>query len=171
MKLNFIFGLLFSVVALQMKGAGGTPEGLPPFVRFPGLEQEVYITRDTCKSVEGRFPGFSPFFVIYPDKPCDASEAAALTDELGIASYAHTYSGTVCVMNPLGKEYDAVKDLEAYKNFLNKMRVFTNLKIIGIGKGATFVNRTIAGHAGAVAGIVSLNGDRKSTRLNSSHSV
>ena len=36
---------------------------------------------------------------------------------------------------PLGKEYDAVKDLEAYKNFLNKMRVFTNLKIIGIGKG------------------------------------
>ena len=62
MKLNFIFGLLFSVVALQMKGAGGTPEGLPPFVRFPGLEQEVYITRDTCKSVEGRFPGFSPFF-------------------------------------------------------------------------------------------------------------
>ena len=38
------------------------------------------------------------------------------------------------------------------------MRVFTNLKIIGIGKGATFVNRTIAGHAGAVAGIVSLNG-------------
>ena len=41
MKLNFIFGLLFSVVALQMKGAGGTPEGLPPFVRFPGLEQEV----------------------------------------------------------------------------------------------------------------------------------
>lgn len=158
MKLNFIFGLLFSVVALQMKGAGGTPEGLPPFVRFPGLEQEVYITRDTCKSVEGRFPGFSPFFVIYPDKPCDASEAAALTDELGIASYAHTYSGTVCVMNPLGKEYDAVKDLEAYKNFLNKMRVFTNLKIIGIGKGATFVNRTIAGHAGAVAGIVSLNG-------------
>ena len=47
MKLNFIFGLLFSVVALQMKGAGGTPEGLLPFVRFPGLEQEVYITRDT----------------------------------------------------------------------------------------------------------------------------
>ena len=42
-------------------------------------------------------------------------------------------------MNPLGKEYDAVKDLEAYKNFLNKMRVFTYLKIIGIGKGATFV--------------------------------
>ena len=52
MKLNFIFGLLFSVVALQMKGAGGTPEGLPPFVRFPGFEQEVYITSHTCKSVE-----------------------------------------------------------------------------------------------------------------------
>ena len=69
MKLNFIFGLLFSVVALQMKGAGGTPEGLPPFVRFPGLEQEVYITRDTCKSVEGRFPGFSPFFVCHRERP------------------------------------------------------------------------------------------------------
>mgnify|MGYP000744890412 CR=1 FL=1 len=103
MKLNFIFGLLFSVVALQMKGAGGTPEGLPPFVRFPGLEQEVYITRDTCKSVEGRFPGFSPFFVIYPDKPCDASEAAALTDELGIASLcAHLFGDGLCD-EPLGK--------------------------------------------------------------------
>lgn len=158
MKLNLVFWLLLSVFVLQIKGADGTLEGFPPFVRFPGLEQEVYITRDTCKSVQGRFPGFSPFFLIYPDKPCDVAGAVALVDELGIAAYLHKYSGTVCVMNPLGKEYDPVKDLEAYKNFLNKMRVFTNLKIIGIGTGATFVNKTIAGHAGAVAGIVSLNG-------------
>ena len=158
MKLKFVFLLLLSVFALQMKSADGTPDGLPPFVRFPGLEQETYITRDTCKNVQGRFPGFSPFFLVYPDKPCDAAGATALINELGIAEYAHKYSGTVCVMNPLGKEYDAIKDLEGYKNFLNKMRIFTNLKIIGIGAGATFVNKAIAGHAGAVAGIVSLNG-------------
>ena len=34
MKLNFIFGLLFSVVALQMKGAGGTPEGASSVCSF-----------------------------------------------------------------------------------------------------------------------------------------
>jgi len=125
---------------------------------FPGLQQQVFVYRDTVKNVNGRFPGFSPWFMIYPDKPCNKEQAAELIRELGIDKYLSEYSATVSVVNPIGKSYDNVKDLDAYKELLNKLRVFTNLKIIGIGAGATFVNSTIANHAGAVAGIVSING-------------
>ncbi len=38
------------------------------------------------------------------------------------------------------------------------LRVSSNLKILGIGNGATFVNQVIANHAAEVAGIVSING-------------
>ncbi|MDH6303649.1 poly(3-hydroxybutyrate) depolymerase [Parabacteroides sp. PF5-5] len=125
---------------------------------FPGLQQQMFVYRDTVKNVDGRFPGFSPWFMIYPDKPCNKEQAEALIRELGIDKYLSEYSATVSVVNPIGNSYDNAKDFDAYKELLNKLRVFTNLKIIGIGSGATFVNNTIANHAGAVAGIVSING-------------
>ena len=68
-------------------------------VRFPGLKQEVFIYRDTCRQVDGRFPGFSPFFLVYPDKPCNVAEASALLKEMGMQDYLHKYSATVCVTN------------------------------------------------------------------------
>ena len=43
MKLNFIFGLLFSVVALQMKGAGGTPEGFLRLFVFLGWSRKFTL--------------------------------------------------------------------------------------------------------------------------------
>lgn len=141
MKTKFSFLIFGFVFALQMQGMN-----------------VVYMHRDTCKTINGRFPGFSPFFLVYPDKPCDADHAAELIAELGVDYYVHDYSGTVCVMNPVGSSYDDTKDLEAYKDFLNKQRVISNLKVIGIGAGATFVNKVVAKHAGAVAGIVSIGG-------------
>ena len=39
------------------------------------------------------------------------------------------------------------------------MRVVNNLKVIGIGQGATFVNKAIARNAEAVAGIVTIGGN------------
>lgn len=153
----FFLGL-FLMFASQMLGAGVTVEKISSLTRFPGLQSVAYMYKDTCKTVEGRFPGFSPFFLIYPDKPYDAERALELVEELGIDVYVHDYSGTVCVMNPIGNHYDEEKDLEAYKDLLNKWRVISNLKVIGIGSGATFVNKVISKNAGEVAGIVSIGG-------------
>jgi len=127
--------------------------------RFPYTQQVVYICRDTMKNVDGRFPSFSPMFLIYPDKPCDKNQAQDLIYELGINEYFHKYTAIVGVVNPLGDKYDNLRDFEAYKDLINKLRVISNLKIIGIGAGATFVNKVVACNADAVAGIMSVNGE------------
>ena len=126
--------------------------------RMPGIEQEAYMYRDTCKQVDGRFNNFSPMFLVYPDQPCDAKAAEALVKEMGMDSLLHKFSASVCVMNPLGKTYDAKKDGEAFAAYLKRTRIANNLKVIGIGQGATFVNKAIAPQAEAVAGIVSIDG-------------
>ena len=126
--------------------------------RLPGIEQKAYMYRDPCKQVDGRFNNFSPMFLVYPDQPCDSLQAEALVKEMGMDSLLHTFSAAVCVMNPLGKTYDAKKDGEAFSAYLKRTRIANNLKVIGIGRGATFVNQAIAPQAEAVAGIVSIGG-------------
>ena len=73
-------------------------------------------------------------------------------------SILHKFSASVCVMNPLNNTYDMEKDLEAFRTFFKRMRIANNLKVIGIGQGATFVNKAIAPNAEAVAGIVTIGG-------------
>ena len=123
-----------------------------------GLPQAAYVYRDTLKNIHGRFSAFSPFFLVYPDAPCSLPEAEQLVKELGLDHYVTTYAGAVCVVNPVGTAYDNRQDLAAFEALLNKLYIISNLKVIGIGRGATFVNQSVSQHAGAVAGIVSLGG-------------
>jgi hypothetical protein len=53
--------------------------------------------------------------------------------------------------------YDRVADLDALKSLLRTRRS-SNLKIIGVGSGATFVNDVISRYAFAVAGILTYGG-------------
>lgn len=150
--------IVYDVRNIVIKREPMDPHHAISLTRFPKIEQEAYMYRDTCKQVDGRFAGFSPFFLVYPDKRCDAAQAEALIKEMGMDSILHKFSASVCIMNPLGKTYDVEKDLAAFKNFFKQMRVANNLKVIGIGQGATFVNKAIAQHAEAVAGIVTIGG-------------
>lgn len=93
--------------------------------KFPNLSSDTWFYRDTCRNVAGRFPGFSPFFMIYPDKACDSLQAVSLIKELGLEKYVRTYSGSVCVMNPMGAAYDNKADLDAFKECLERMRITT----------------------------------------------
>ncbi len=150
--------LLALTLATQVYAENGGEKDNIAFKPFPNLQSEAYVYRDTCKTIEGRFAGTSPFFLVYPDTPCDSAQAAELVAEIGLDGYVHDFSGTVCVMNPVGSIYDNEKDFEAYKDLINHLYVISNLKVIGIGAGATFVNSTVAKNAGEVAGIVSIGG-------------
>ena len=64
------------------------------------------------------------------------------------------YKARAFVVGPSnGTAYDPAADLAAFQNLLRTRRS-SNLKIIGVGAGATFVNNVIAKHAFAVAGIL-----------------
>jgi len=124
-----------------------------------GLKQQTFMYQEQNRmNPEGHMSGFSPTFLIYPNQRVDEAGALALIQDLGIDQLIPTQATGVGVVNPLGDKYDNRLDLEAYKTLIDSMKTIANLKIIGIGNGATFVNQTIANCAYEVAGIVSING-------------
>ena len=130
--------------------------------RVPGqerkpLENVIYQYRDTSHSILKRAQN-GPQFMIYPDKSLSAAEAEALVDELGLKAIVNEQSGSIGVFKPVGATYDNTKDFEAYKKFIDASRVIGNLKIIGFGRGATFVNNIIAPNVNEVAGIFTYGG-------------
>ncbi len=118
----------------------------------------VYSYRCEVRSDAGRLGLGAPIFVVYPDAAVDKTAAAALAQDLGLTALADEFAGTVYVVNPVGAKYNHAADFEQYKALLKELRAIYNLKVIGIGNGATFVNTCIAGNAGEVAGIVTLGG-------------
>ena len=108
---------------------------------------------------DGRFNFMAPVWWIFPDGPCDQAAAEKLVEELGLNGPLSDYVWMVAVIGPTnGKSYDKVKDFAVYEAMFNRIRVFTNLKVVGIGSGATFVNEAIAPVAGEVADIFCYGG-------------
>ena len=108
---------------------------------------------------EGRSYNFTPVFFIYPDAKLDEAGAAKLLQELDIQPLLDSEYGTAMVVNPVGDKYAADADFEAFVNLFNANRGPGNLKVVGIGQGATFVNQVIAPKAaGQIAGILSIGG-------------
>ncbi len=107
---------------------------------------------------QGRSYNFTPSFLIYPDTKLDRAGAEALLSSLGIQEVLDASSGVAYVMSPVGAKYDADKDFEAFVAQFNRLRS-GNLKVIGIGEGASFVNQVIALKAGdQLAGILTVGG-------------
>ena len=132
--------------------------------RMPVLPDNVLSFADMQDTEQGRLSGLRPWFFIYPDKPLTTDGADALAEELGLNGALREYVGLVLIVNPVnGTRYDALTDYACYESIFNALRVFTNLKVIGIGEGATFVNQAIAPSANEVAGIVSIGGKAPKT--------
>ena len=108
---------------------------------------------------EGRSYNFTPLFFIYPDGKLDKAAAEALLRELDIQPLLDREYGTALVVNPIGDKYEADADFEAFVKLFNASRGPGNLKVVGIGQGATFVNQVIAPKAGGqIADILSIGG-------------
>ena len=124
------------------------------------LPANVHLYANPDQGLDGRFVFMSPLWWIFPDGPCDTAQAEALVDELGLNGPLKDYVGMmVAVQSPAnGNTYDPEKDFAVYEAIFNQVRVFTNLKIVGIGSGATFVNEVIAPVAGEVADIFCYGG-------------
>ena len=107
----------------------------------------------------GRSNNHAPTFFIYPDAKLDEAGARKLIEEFDMKDVLVENHVKVFVINPIGEKYNNAADFEGFKEIFNKARS-GNLKVIGIGNGATFVNTAIAptDAAGHIAGILSING-------------
>lgn len=116
-------------------------------------------TATTYTEPDARLPFMLPMYFIYPDGPVSLEQASELVHQIGLDGDLVSYTGSILVINPSsGDNYDAEKDLKVYETVFNTRPVYVNLKILGIGKGATFVNQAIAPIAGEVAGLVTIGG-------------
>ena len=108
---------------------------------------------------EGRSYNFTPTFFIYPDTKVDQTGAARLLEELALQPLLDSTYGTAFVINPTGDKYAADADFDVFVKLFDMNRGPGNLKVIGLGQGATFVNQVIAPRAGGhIAGIMTVGG-------------
>ena len=107
---------------------------------------------------QGRSYNFTPTFLVYPDAKVDQAGARELLEQMDIQPVLDANYGVAIVLNPVGAKYDAEQDFKAFVDQFDKSRS-GNLKVIGIGAGATFVNQVVAPRAGDhLAGILTIGG-------------
>jgi poly(3-hydroxybutyrate) depolymerase len=115
-------------------------------------------TRTAPSTFRDRGTSYAPTYLIYADKERSADDAKKLIADFGMLPHLDAYKARALVVGPInGSAYDSAADLEAFKNLLRARRS-SNLKIIGVGAGATFVNNVISKYAFAVAGILTYGG-------------
>lgn len=135
----------------------------------PGMEPvpNVVLTRRASFNIvyggptraEGRSYNFTPSFFIYPDGRLDQAGADKLLDEIALQPLLDQNYGVAMVINPTGDRYDAKVDFDVFVQLFNLFRGPGNLKVVGLGAGATFVNQVIAPKAGGqIADILSIGG-------------
>ena len=114
--------------------------------------------RRSASTIQDRDPSYTPTYIIYADRQRTPEEARKLIEDLGMMEHLQKYKARAFVVGPAnGESYDPATDLTAFQNLLRTRRS-SNLKIIGVGAGATFVNDVVARHAFAVAGILTYGG-------------
>ena len=113
------------------------------------------ITADRQATVADR--ALNPTYFIYSNGA--VSDPMSVIRNYGMEHHIDSYLATVYVVNPAnGKSYSYVTDLEVYYKLLEKLRIINNLKLIGKGTGATFINNVLSLHAEAVSGILTIGG-------------
>lgn len=150
---------LFVAASLQALGALAQPSQEPVPNVVLTARPSVTIQYGGPTRAEGRSYNFTPTFFIFPDARLDASGAAELLKELDIQPVLDANYGTALVINPTGARYDAEEDFKVFETLFNLHRGPGNLKVVGLGAGATFVNQVIAPRAGGqIAGILTVGG-------------
>lgn len=135
------------------------------FIPDPDPENVILTKRATSPfqfggdtRAQGRSFNNAPTFFIYPDGKISAEEAEALVGEMGMQRLLDENFATVIVINPTDANKYTAADFEVFKAMFNKSRS-GNLKVVGFGSGASFVNQILVPQAaGHIAGVVSVGG-------------
>ena len=153
---SVVFSLFGLVVAAQ---PGMRPQG--PVNEFSAIEGTPVLNYNMRpeRDIHSR-AGFGPAFYIFPDGRLDNEQALELTEKLNLIGIVKEYGGRIMVVNPSSDKWQD-QDLDSFMRLVGRGGSPTNLKVIGIGSGATFVNRQLAATdlTGVIAGIVSIDGE------------
>ena len=150
--------LTLAVATLACVAALAQPGPLPENVALMQRGQ-VNVSFGGPTRAEGRSYNNAPTFFIYPDARLDQAGAEALMAALDMQGVLDENFGTAFSVNPVGETYAADADFDAFVELFNRARS-GNLKVMGFGRGATFVNQVLALKAADhIAGIATVDGE------------
>ena len=113
------------------------------------------ITADRPSTIADRT--VNPTYFIYSNGA--VSDPMSVVRNYGMERHIDAYLATVYVVNPAnGRSWSPALDLEVFYKLEEKLGIINNLKLIGKGAGATFINNVLSLHAEAVSGILTING-------------
>lgn len=116
--------------------------------------------RNKTHKVDTKNTLYYPVFFIYADGHVDGGGAQSLADELGLVDFLRENEATAYILGSLGDDYDDDEDGQFFLDALDKVYAKpNNLKVVGFGKGASFVNRVVSQENWCVAGIMSYQGE------------
>lgn len=123
-----------------------------------GYDARSHITINTDNPVN------VPQYLIYADqKMTSVQEAEQLLKELNIIDNIEKTVGVAYIINPIEDDYTE-KDAQLIVDMISELTNPTsNLKIIGIGNGATFVNQYVTQYDWGIAGILTIGGEAGET--------
>jgi hypothetical protein len=121
-------------------------------------ESVIYaVDRASTSTFRDRGTSYAPTYLVYADRQRTPDDAKQLIADLGLAPHLDEYKARAFVVGPSNGTAYGPSDLTAFQNLLRTRRS-SNLKVIGVGTGATFVNNVISKYAFAVAGILTYGG-------------
>ncbi len=126
---------------------------------------EAYVYSGSSKlSTESVNAVAAPTFVIFPDGQMSDEDAQKLLDEAGYTEILDRSASKAYVMRPVDGKKFGEKDVERYLGVLaSKVGVCENFKLIGIGNGATFINKYLSKYMNFVSGLALIGGEAGET--------
>ena len=162
MKINrLLMTAIFSFVGVLAVAQSWMMQPQGPVNEFSAMEGTSVLNYSfqVERNIHSR-AGNGPVFYIFPDCKLDNNQALELAGNLDLVNIIKEYGGRIMVVNPSSDKWQE-QDLEDFRRLIGMGSSPTNVKVIGIGSGATFVNRQLVATelAGVIAGIVSIDGE------------
>ena len=162
MKINrILMTAIFSFVGVLAVAQSWMMQPQGPVNEFSAMECTSVLNYNfqVERNIHSR-AGNGPVFYIFPDCKLDNNQALELAGNLDLVNIIKEYGGRIMVVNPSSDKWQE-QDLEDFRRLIGMGSSPTNVKVIGIGSGATFVNRQLVATelAGVIAGIVSIDGE------------
>lgn len=151
-------------VELSSNGAKAKVDTLPSIIEdymdsVYKMDQAYVYSAAPTLSIETVNAVAAPGFIVYPDGALSDEEAQALLDETGISAIVERSASTAYVARPANGESFTEEDLAGFAAIAGRIYVSENLKVVGFGNGASFVNQYLSKYANIFSGVLVCGGE------------
>ena len=149
-------------IELSSNGAKAKIDTLPEFVEtylesINTMDEAYIYSASNLLSIESSNATAAATFIVYPDGYMSDEEAETYIVDSGIKEVVDRSASSVYVARPENGQSFTAEDVAGFEAIVKKISTSCNIKLIGIGDGATFINQNLTGYMNFVAGLALIN--------------